>query len=93
MDISMRLRLTPLNIVTSLGFVCLSLSFFEYNLNGWLTKVGMAPLYRIIFACLILVSIVTDFIFRFLFKDLKRIWIVELIFIALTIIIFLLLQK
>lgn len=89
----MRLRLTPLNIVTSLGFVFLALSFFEYNSGGLLIKAGMAPLYRIILAALVLVSIVTDLIFRFLFKDLKRVWLVEAIFISLTIIIFLLLQK
>ena len=89
----MRFRLTPLNIVTSLGFLFLALSFFEYNSGGLLIKAGMTPLYRIIFAALVLVSIITDFIFRFLFKDLKRIWLVELVFISLTIIIFLLLQK
>ncbi|MBP8067321.1 MAG: hypothetical protein KAY27_02045 [Pedobacter sp.] len=89
----MRLRLTPLNIVTSLGFVFLALSFFEYNSGGLLIKAAMAPLYRIILAALVLVSIVTDLIFRFLFKDLKRVWLVEAIFISLTIIIFLLLQK
>ncbi len=89
----MKLRLTPLNIVTSLGFVFLALSFFEYNSGGLLIKAGMAPLYRIILAALVLVSIVTDLIFRFLFKDLKRVWLVETIFISLTVIIFLLLQK
>lgn len=89
----MRFRLTPLNIITSLGFVCLALSFLEPGSNGVLFTLGMTPLYRIIFACLVLVSIVADLIFRFLFKDLKRIWLVELVFISLTIIIFLLLQK
>jgi len=89
----MQFRLTPLNIITSLGVVGLALSFFTYNSGALLIKIGMEPLYRIILACLILVSIVTDLIFRFLFKDLKRVWLVESIFISLTIIIFLLLQK
>lgn len=89
----MRFRLTPLNIIASLGFVFLVLSFFSYNSGALLIKVGMEALYRIILACLVLVAIVTDLIFRFLFKDLKRIWFVEIIFISLTIIIFLLLQK
>jgi len=89
----MKFRLTPLNIVTSLGFVCLALSFFNFSSNGLLIGTGMESLYKIILACLVLVSIVTDLIFRFLFKDLKRIWFVELIFISLTIVIFLLLQK
>ncbi|MEJ5996171.1 hypothetical protein WG904_17210 [Pedobacter sp. Du54] len=88
-----KLRITPLNVVTSLGLVFLALSFFSYNSGGLLIKVGMEPLYRIILGCLILVSIVTDLIFRFVFKDLKRVWFVELSFISLTIIIFLLLQK
>lgn len=88
-----KLRLTPLNIVTALGLITLALSFFEYNSNGSYVVISMAPLYRMILGSLVLVSIVTDFIFRFLFKDLKRIWLVEMVFIALTIIIFLLLQK
>jgi hypothetical protein len=88
-----KLRLTPLNIVTALGFVLFALGFFSYSSGGLLINVGMESLYRIILVCLILVSIVTDLIFRFLFKDLKRVWLVELVFISLTIIIFLLLQK
>lgn len=89
----MKFRLTPLNLVAAFGLVCLVLTFFEYNSGGLLIKIGMESLYRIILGALILVSIVTDLIFRFLFKDLKRIWLVELVFISLTVIIFLLLQK
>jgi hypothetical protein len=89
----MKLRITPLNIVTALGVMTLALSFVEYNSNGTYVVASMTPLYRMILGSLVLVSVVTDFIFRFLFKDLKRIWLVEMVFIALTIIIFLLLQK
>jgi len=89
----MRFRLTPLNIITSLGFVLLSLSYFQTKPASGVGNIDITPLYKIILASLILVSIVTDLIFRFLFKDLKRIWFVEIIFISLTIIIFLLLQK
>lgn len=89
----MRFRLTPLNIITSLGFVLLALSFFQNPSPGAAGRIDISPLYKIILGSLILVSIVTDFIFRVLFKDLKRIWLVEMVFITLTVIIFLLLQK
>jgi glucan phosphoethanolaminetransferase (alkaline phosphatase superfamily) len=89
----MKLRLTPLNIVAALGLITFVLSFVEYSSNETYVLASMAPLYRIVLGSLVLVSIITDFIFRFLFKDLKRIWLVEMVFITLTIVIFLLLQK
>ncbi|MBC7616404.1 MAG: hypothetical protein H7202_10080 [Pedobacter sp.] len=85
----MKFRLTPLNIITSMGFVGLALSYYQTKP----AQIDISPLYRIILVSMIGVSIVTDFIFRFLFKELKRIWLVELVFISLTIILFLLLQK
>jgi len=52
----------------------------------------MSPLLKIVLACMILVSVITDLIFRSLFKSLKRVWMVELIFISLTATLFLLLR-
>ncbi len=89
----MRFRLTPLNIITSIGFVVLALSFFQTKPIDGTGQIDISPLFKIILGALILVSIVTDLIFRFLFKDLKRIWLVEMVFISLTIVIFLILQK
>lgn len=89
----MKFRLTPLNIVTALGFVLLALCIFKAEPVNAVGRCDFSGLFMIILGPLVLVSIVTDFIFRFLFKDLKRIWLVELIFISLTIILFLLLQK
>lgn len=89
----MKFRLTPLNIVTSLGLVLWAMSYFQTKQTGTLDQFDMSPLYKIILGSLVLISIVTDLIFRFLFKELKRIWLVELVFISLTVIIFLLLQK
>ena len=63
----MKFRLTPLNIITSLGFVFLGISFFEARPAGGLANINMGPFYKIILSSLILVSIVTDLIFRFIF--------------------------
>ncbi len=89
----MKFRLTPLNIVTSLGLALWAMSYFKTEQPSTPQQFDMSPLYKIILGSLVLVSIVTDLIFRFLFKELKRIWLAELVFISLTIIIFLLLQK
>jgi hypothetical protein len=46
--------------------------------------VDMSGFYLLILGCLILVTFVTDMIFRFTLKDIKRIWVVELIFIFIA---------
>ncbi|MCY1506464.1 hypothetical protein D9M68_407150 [compost metagenome] len=89
----MKFRLTPLNIITALGFTLLVLAFFQTKPTAAVGQIDMSPLYKMMLGAMILVSLVTDLIFRFLFKDLKRIWFVELVFISLTIVLFLLLQK
>lgn len=89
----MKPRLTPLNIVTSAALVVLILTFIQENEMKAFGGHAFNTLFRIILGGIILVSLITDLIFRFLFKSLKRIWFVELIFISLTIILFLLLQK
>jgi hypothetical protein len=53
----------------------------------------MSGFYLLILGCLILVTFVTDMIFRFTLKDIKRIWVVELIFIFIAAILMLILQK
>lgn len=86
-----KLRITPLNIIVALGLALLVVSFFQTNPPG--QHFDMRGFYKFILAALIVVSFVTDLIFRFIIKDLKRIWFVEMFFISFTVILFLILQK
>ena len=86
-----KFRITPLNIVAALALIFLVTTFFKDQPNT--LKVDFSWFYTIIIIGLIVVSFITDMIFRFIFKDLKRIWFVELFFISLTVILFLILQK
>ena len=87
-----KLRITPLNIVAALALAFLIVSFFQPKpiAKG---HVDVSSLYKMVLGALVVVSFITDMIFRFIFKELKRIWFVELFFIALTIVLFLILQK
>jgi hypothetical protein len=87
----MSFRITPLNIVAALALAFLVASFFESTSNR--VEVDFSNLYKIVLGGLLVVAFITDMIFRFIFKDLKRIWFVELAFISLTVILFLILQK
>ena len=86
-----KLRITPLNIVAALAFAFFVVSFFETDKNRG--HVDFSIFYKVILGGMVVVAFITDMIFRFIFKDLKRIWFVELTFIALTVILFLILQK
>lgn len=88
----MKLRITPLNIVgaIALGFVVINL-FTEKNNAP--RHIDMSGFYLLILGCLILVTFITDLIFRFTLKDLKRIWIVESIFVVITVILMVIIQK
>lgn len=86
-----KLRITPLNIVAALCLAFLVASFFQTDANKG--PVDFNVLYRVILAGTLVVAFITDMIFRFIFKDLKRIWFVEMAFISLTVILFLILQK
>ena len=55
--------------------------------------IDMSGFYLLILGCLILVTFITDLIFRFTLKDLKRIWIVESIFILITAILMVIIRK
>ncbi|RZL22314.1 hypothetical protein [Pedobacter aquatilis] len=88
----MNLRITPLNIVgaVALGLVVVNLLSEKDNTPR---HIDMSGFYLVILGCLILVTFITDLIFRFTLKDLKRIWIVESIFVVTTIILMLIIQK
>ena len=87
----MKLRLTPLNIVTALSLALLVVSIFQTNPIG--QHVDLRGFYKLLLGALAAVSFVSDLIFRSTLKELKKIWIVELVFIAITIILMLILQK
>ncbi len=88
----MKFRLTPLNIVTALGFAMLAFLIVQptQTVKG---QPNLTSFYLLILGCLVLITFVTDMIFRFTLKDLKKIWVVELVFIILTAVLILLLQK
>lgn len=88
----MNFRITPLNIVSAAG-----LGLVVVNL---ITEKSAAPIhinldgfYLLILGCLIVVTFITDMIFRFTLKDIKRIWIIELVFIVIAAVLILILQK
>ncbi|RZL13655.1 MAG: hypothetical protein EOO96_31640 [Pedobacter sp.] len=88
----MKLRITPLNIISavSLGLVVVNILGSKNNAPK---QIDMSGFYLLILGCLILVTFITDLVFRFTLKDLKRIWIVESIFIVITVILIVILQK
>ncbi len=88
----MKLRITPLNIIGAVG---LGLAVFNIlsQKESAPRHIDMSGFYLLILVCLILVTFITDLIFRFTLKDLKRIWIVESIFILITVILMVIIQK
>ena len=83
----MSIRLTPLNILTSVLLVAIAYLFIYQDNEGWRVLGSVSVL------GLALLSFITDLIFRRLIKDLKRIWIVELVFIIFAAVLMVLLQK
>ena len=88
----MKLRITPLNIIGAAGLGLAAFSIISPK-GSTPRHVDMSGFYLLILGCLILVTFVTDLIFRFTLKDLKRIWIVESIFIVITVILMVIIQK
>ncbi|QXU42620.1 hypothetical protein [Pedobacter sp. D749] len=88
----MNFRITPLNIVSAIGLGLVVVNLFSEKSTAP-RHVNMDGFYLLVLGCLILVTFITDMIFRFTLKDIKRIWIVELIFIFIAAILMLILQK
>lgn len=85
-------RLTPLNLVTA-GFICLAVyvAIYGAEITGsqyerW--SVAIAALF-LLFA---VATFFLDMIFRNFFPQTKRLWIIELAFVAFTTVLFLLLK-
>ena len=88
----MQFRITPLNIIGAVGLGLAAFNILSPKDNAP-RHIDMSGFYLLILACLILVTFITDLIFRFTLKDLKRIWIVESIFILITIILTVIIRK
>lgn len=82
----MKLRLTPLNILTSVIVVSIIYLLIYRDTEGW-RVLGTIPL-----ILLAVLSFITDLLFRRFIKDIKRIWIIELVFIIFAAILMLLIQ-
>ncbi|TBO43889.1 hypothetical protein [Pedobacter kyonggii] len=88
----MNFRITPLNIVSAIGLGLVTVNLVSEKSTAP-RHVDMSGFYLLILGCLILVTFITDMIFRFTLKDIKRIWVVELIFIVIAAVLMLILQK
>lgn len=83
----MKLRLTPLNILSAALLTGIAYLFVFPDEYGW-RYLGAISL-----GLMLASTVVTDLIFRFFFKDIKRIWIVELVFLIFAAILIILLQR
>jgi quinol-cytochrome oxidoreductase complex cytochrome b subunit len=81
------LRLTPLNIVTSVVLVWIAYLLLNQDEGGW-RLLGTIPLFA-----LVLISFVSDLLFRRFLKDIKRIWIIEVVFIIFVAVAMILIQR
>ncbi|MET4081672.1 quinol-cytochrome oxidoreductase complex cytochrome b subunit [Pedobacter sp. UYP30] len=88
----MKLRVTPLNIVGAISVAYATYRIINPTQNGAL-HFNTNGILILVLGCLAVVTFITDLIFRFTLKSLKRVWIVELIFIVIAIVLMLILQK
>lgn len=82
----MKLRLTPLNILSSVLLVSLAYLLLFPDNNGW-RYLGSVPL-----VVLLLISLISDLLFRRLIVDLKRIWLFELLFLIFVVVLMVLIR-
>lgn len=82
----MNLRLTPLNIVSSILLVAIAYLLIFPDDNGW-RQLGIIPLF-----VLFILSSISDLISRRLIGNLKRIWLFELLFLIFVVILILLIR-
>ena len=82
----MNLRLTPLNIITSILLISIVYLLAFPDEHGW-RLLGVIPL-----VVMLTISVISDLLFRRLIVDLKRIWLFELVFLIFVGILILLLK-
>ncbi|MXV51555.1 hypothetical protein GS399_11290 [Pedobacter sp. HMF7647] len=85
----MKLRVTPLNIAAALSLVFAAYLFLFPSHNEY----GIHTLFKFLLIVLALVFFISDLIFRYSFKSLKKIWLVEIGFIAFTVLLILIIKK
>ncbi len=83
----MKLRVTPLNILSAALFTGIAFLLIFPDEYGW-RVLGSVSL-----GLMLASTIITDLIFRFFFRELKRIWIVELVFLIFAALFIIILQK
>ncbi len=82
----MKLRLTPLNILTSLLIVGISYLLLFPDESGF-RELGSIPL-----IILLILSFITDQVFRRFIPELNRIWLIELLFLIFVAVLTILLK-
>ncbi len=82
----MNVRLTPLNILTALLLVSIVYLLLFPDEHGW-RYLGAIPLGGIL-----ILSFMSDLLFRRLIIDLKRIWLFELVFLIFVAVLILLIR-
>jgi hypothetical protein len=82
----MKLRFTPLNLVSSFVLVSICYQLFFPDEIGF-NELGSIPLIILLF-----LSFVTDQIFRRLIPQLKRIWLIELLFLIFVAVLMILIK-
>ena len=83
----MKIRLTPLNIVCAVLLTAVIYLIVFADKEGW-RLLGTIPL-----LVLAVVSFAADMVFRRAFVSLRRIWIVELVFIIFAVVLMLLIRQ
>ncbi len=83
----MKIRLTPLNIASAALLVALI-----YPLIYNPAPVGKSA-NTVLLLCLVLLCAVSDILFRGFLRDLKRIWIIEILFIIFAAILLLIIHR
>ena len=83
----MKLKLTPLNILSSLVIAAIAYLLLFPDAEGW-RELGAVSL-----AGIVVLSFISDILFRIYIKDIKRIWIVELAFIIFAAVLIVLIRR
>lgn len=79
-------RITPLNLTSAVLVVILGYTIFGEETNSIGSNVWLL-------AGILLLSVVSDILFRGLLKNLKRIWLIELLFISLVVALMLIIKQ
>lgn len=79
-------RITPLNLTSAVLLVILGYTIFGEETNDPGSSVWLL-------SGVLLLSVVSDILFRGILKNLKRIWLIELLFISLVVALMLIIKR